>query len=82
MNDYNVDPIIWFTEREVEYPPKHFITATTPLTFESKQWVIDNFRGRFSITQNNMAFLFDNNNIGLISFEDPKEATMYELKFS
>jgi hypothetical protein len=81
VTDYNVDPIVWFADRQLEYPPAHFITATTLLTAQSRQWVLNSLRGRFSITDSN-DFLFDNSAIGRISFEDPREATMYELKWS
>lgn len=84
MTEYEVNPIIWFTEREVTYPPIHFVSAVTPLTAESKQWVLDNLLGRFSITPINIfdLILLTEDNIGSISFEDPKEATLYELKWS
>lgn len=82
MSAYTIDPIKWFTEREVDYPPVHFLTCRTPLTLESKQWILDNLRGRYSVTQNNLMFLLDNSSIGIVSFEDPKEATLYELKWS
>lgn len=80
-DEYRVDPRIWYAEREILYPFNHFITASTPLTAESKQWVLDYLTGRYSITQNTMNFLFDGT-LGIISFEDPKEALIYELKWS
>ena len=80
--NYEVDPQVWFAQRELEYPPAHFITASTPATIESKQWVLDQLRGRFSITQNTSDFLLSITSLGTISFEDPSEATVYELKWS
>lgn len=82
MTEHNVDPAIWFAERQLFYPPVHFVTATTPLTTESKQWVLNNLRGRFSVTEIYDFFLLTNDSLGIISFEDPKEATLYELKWS
>jgi len=79
--NYEVNPIIWFAEREVSYPPSHFVTATTPVTNESKQWVLDYTTGRFAITPNTTD-LFNLESIGTISFEDPKEAMLFELKWS
>lgn len=85
MNDtYKVDPIVWFSKREVKYSYKHFVLCSTPLTLESKHWVDNNLRGRYAISShltyyNSTAI---NESIGFISFEDPKEATLYELKWS
>lgn len=81
MTEYSIDPYIWFGKREVNFCPKHFILTTTPLTMNSKQWVLDNLRGRFSIIQSNQLFLIDYY-LGNIAFEDPKDATFYELKWS
>jgi len=82
MIDYNIDPIVWFADRQVTYPPVHFVMVSTPLTEESKQWVLDHLRGRFSITMNTADFFLNLDSIGHISFEDPKEATIFELKWS
>ena len=81
MTEYEVDPIVWFSERQVEYAPPHFVMATTPLTDESKQWVLNKLRGRFAITLNTDIFSFLES-LGNISFEDPSEATLYELRWS
>jgi hypothetical protein len=48
---------------------------------ESKQWVLDNLHGRFSIVQTGQVFLIPFY-IGDIAFENPKDATFYELKWS
>lgn len=82
VSNYDVDPIVWFSQRQVEYPPAHFIKTTTPLTNESKQWVLNNLRGRFSIIINVSNFFSTLDSLGTISFEDPSEATMYELRWS
>ena len=82
MTDYEIDPIIWFADRELSYPPVHFVTVATSLTEESKQWVLDHLRGRFAVTADTTDFLFNIDSLGYISFEDPKEATIFELKWS
>jgi hypothetical protein len=82
MTEYEVDPVVWFANRQVDYPPVHFVTATTPLTQESKQWVLNNLRGRYAITQNVSDFFAMLETLGNISFEDPSEATIYELRWS
>jgi hypothetical protein len=79
--NHEVNPLIWFAERELPYPPVHFVVASTPATIESKQWVLDHLSGRFSITTNS-ADIFNLESIGSISFEDPKEAMIFELKWS
>jgi hypothetical protein len=82
MIEYKVDPIVWFAERQLDYPPVHFVTSTTPLTEESKQWVLNKLRGRFSIIEAYDFLLITNGSMGTISFEDPKEAMLFELKWS
>ena len=81
MTDYEIDPYIWFSNRELNFLPKHFTLASTPLTMESKQWVLDNLHGRFAIVQTGQIFLVPFY-LGDIAFEDPKDATFYELKWS
>ena len=81
MTEYKIDPYIWFAEREVKFLPKHFTVSNTELTIESKQWVLDNLKGRFCITQTSQIFLVEYY-LGNIAFEDPKDAVFYELKWS
>lgn len=82
VSNYDVDPIVWFAERQLSYPPAHFIMASTPLTAEGRQWVLNNLRGRFAITLNITDFFATLDSLGNISFEDPSEATIYELRWS
>jgi hypothetical protein len=79
-----LDPISWYTDRELEFTPLHFVQATTPLTSESKLWILHSLRGRFSVftpidQHDDFGVLLSE---GVPAFEDPKEATMYELKWS
>lgn len=63
----------WFVDRNVNPCPDHFVKSKTELTPESRAWIYDKLTGRFNIGQS--GFL-----AGLCpSFEDPKEAMMYEL---
>ncbi len=83
MIEFQLDPITWFSDRELHYTPKHFVVTSHPCTSESKQWVLDKLSGRFSITYP----VVSNNIIELvtpscIAFEDPQEAVFYELKWS
>jgi len=81
MIDYEIDPYIWFGKREVSFYPKHFVLSDTPLTMNSKQWVLDNIKGRFCIVSVSQIFLVEYN-LGNIAFENPKDAMFYELKWS
>ena len=83
MIEFQLDPITWFSDRELHYTPKHFVVTSHPCTSESKQWVLDKLSGRFSVTYP----IVSNSIIELItpsciSFEDPQEAVFYELKWS
>lgn len=83
MIEYKLDPITWFSDRELHYTPKHFVVTSHPCTSESKQWVLDKLSGRFSVTYP----VVSSNIIELvtpscIAFEDPQEAVFYELKWS
>jgi hypothetical protein len=84
MTEYQIDPISWFSERELKYTPKHFVVSNTHLTPESKIWILNKLKGRFSVT-----FAEDDNDDFLVfhtmgnpAFEDPKEAIFYELTWS
>jgi len=83
MIEYQLDPITWFSERELTYTPKHFIVTTHPCTEESKQWVLDKLTGRFSITYPSVSnTIYELITPSCIAFEDPQEAVFYELKWS
>jgi hypothetical protein len=63
----------WFVDREINPCPDHFVKTNTELTEESKTWIYEKLTGRFSL--GNTSFFMGQNP----SFEDPKEAMMYEL---
>ena len=64
----------WFMDRELDFVPPHFVVSKTPLTEDSKLWILEKLIGRFSIVGTEGFF-------GSLSpaFEDPKEAVFYEL---
>ena len=71
-------------EREVKNFPRHFIVTKTPITQESKQWILESLTGRFCIVsslevEDKMLLGFP---VEIPAFEDPKEAIFYELKWS
>ena len=86
MIDYQLDPLTWFSERELLYTPKHFIITKHEFTLESKQWVLDKLSGRFSVAPYNDEHVEDSFlmlfTTGHLAFEDPQEALFYELKWS
>jgi hypothetical protein len=83
MIEFHLDPITWFSERELTHTPKHFVVTSYPCTPESKQWVLDKLTGRFSITYPTISTsIIELITPSCIAFEDPQEATFYELKWS
>ena len=84
MTDYQIDPLTWFSERELQHTPKHFIISNTPLTVVSKIWILDKLKGRFSIayTEDGDDSFIVFHSMGNPAFEDPKEAIFYELTWS
>ena len=83
-----INPLLWFGEREIKtHVPPHFVKCESPLTEKSKLWVITKLQGRYSISigsDNNdtdtLTYLFIDEEY--IYFEDPAEATFYELRWS
>jgi hypothetical protein len=83
-----INPLLWFSEREIKtHVPPHFVKCESPLTEKSKLWVITKLQGRYSISigsdnndTNTLTYLFIDEEY--IYFEDPAEATFYELRWS
>lgn len=86
MTEYEIDPITWFSDREIKYTPRHFVVSSTPLTPESKIWILSTLRGRFSVVHwvndDQKSNLVIDSLHGRPAFEDPKEAMLYELTWS
>jgi len=82
MDELFIDALVWNSDRLVTYKPKHFVTSETPLTKESKLWILKSLTGRFSIetyirSKDHLPDL-----LTLVSFEDPAELILYELTWS
>lgn len=86
---HRVNPITWYSEREIKQYPKHFVVANTPITKESKLWILNTLQGRFTLVKKEnhedtkddwITTLYDLQSYP--AFEDPKEATLYELTWS
>ena len=83
MIEFQLDPITWFSDRELTYTPKHFVVTSYPCTSESKQWVLDKLNGRFSVTYPIISSsILELMSPSCIAFEDPQEAVFYELKWA
>jgi len=85
MDDYYIDLPTWYESRELSYCPKHFVISNTPLTEESKNWILNKLSGRFCLLPSNNfddILILDFNIIGQVAFEDSKEAVLYELTWS
>lgn len=85
MINYELDLISWHTNRFLDFKPKHFVLAKTPVTSESSNWIYTKLRGRFCYVSDNSlndddAWSFLNEQYP--AFEDPQEAVLYELTWS
>lgn len=84
MTDLELDVTTWFTERQLQYKPNHFIMAQTPLTKESHLWIYSTLKGRFCLCTSSDIDndFFDSHTQFFPAFENPHEATFYELTWS
>jgi hypothetical protein len=84
--EYTLDPTSWFSERQLKHTPGHFTISNTSLSPESKLWILNTLKGRFSIVQKDIEIddplLVVNYMYGYPAFEDPKEAILYELMWT
>ena len=81
----NINLMTWFAERELSYCPKHFVGVKTFVDTERYIWVTEKLVGRFYIPIHNMSLagLFhETKDECTIYFEDPSEATYFELTWS
>jgi hypothetical protein len=78
-----VNPLAYYGNRQISFVPPHFIKSNTPISRESMFWVKTKLTGRFavhSLSTDNESILFDLRTY--VFFEDPKEAVLYELRWS
>ena len=80
MIDINL--IRWFSKRGLTHSPSHFVRCETPLTEEAEFWVLTTLTGRYAVTHHTDFQTFITGSQNRISFENPAEATMYELRWS
>lgn len=80
MNELNL--MTWFSDRKLDYLPKHFVATQTPVDDDKLLWVLEYCRGRYFIGSKgakefDLLFMPET-----IYFEDPQEAVLYELTWS
>ena len=84
MRLVDVNKHSWFSERCLEWTPKHFVQTQTPVTPENLLWVWEKTKGRYSLCQVKNTdmedFFVDFREY--IAFEDSKEAVYFELTWS
>ena len=81
---FDLNHLIWFSKRELDYAPPHFIKAHTPATYNSIFWIRSKIVGRFALILSdesiNDTFLFDMQTYPY--FEYSSEAMLYELRWA
>jgi hypothetical protein len=77
----NVNVLAWYATRKLSICPPHFVKCTTPVTEKTLLWVMSKLHGRYTLEEgDDDDFMFVS--IRYISFEDPAEAMLYELRWS
>jgi hypothetical protein len=70
----------YFSQRELDFLPFHFVSGQTILTQESHRWILENTTGRFYIQNKTNTHFFLPDEIPW--FENPLEAMTYQLTWS
>lgn len=78
-----IDPLVWYVDRELSFPPRHFVKATTPVTTESAIWVRNTLQGRFCIVTDSVGGSYTFTLLRpSVYFESTMECMLYELRWS
>lgn len=78
-----IDPLVWYMERELPFPPRHFVKASTTITPESVLWIKTNLTGRFCISSDTTIAPYSFAVLRpCVYFESPAECMMFELRWS
>jgi hypothetical protein len=76
-----LDPQVWFGQRDVNPVPRHFIKTSPIASYgEMLEWVLTRLRGRYGY-RSTTEFDFSPT-VEHFFFEDPAEAMMFELRWS
>jgi len=84
----DINPITWFGTRELEHIPPHFVKSSTSVDEEKYMWILSKLSGRFCIDENHSLltsdkfFILSKDFERPVYFEDPKEAMIFELRWS
>lgn len=70
----------WFAQRQLEFRPKHFVRSGAEVSEEAYNWILERLSGRFYIENISSTSLYSYGRH--IYFEDPKEATLFDLTWS
>ena len=65
--------------RQIPFEPFHFTKAHSNVNHESMVWVLHNLCGRYYYNEKRYFYSQDEQ---YISFEDPREAAWYDLRWS
>lgn len=80
-----INPITWFSDRELRYNPGHFILVRIPIDNDRMEWILDNLSGRFCLVDtpglsSGTGYSHNVQDWGYYpAFEDPAEAIHYQL---
>lgn len=80
----NINLTTWFSDRQMQYLPLHFVTTNTEINDERLLWVLEKLVGRYYIgpSKNEEDWSYSLFNNSIIYFEDPHEALFFELTWS
>jgi hypothetical protein len=78
-----MNPLIWYTDREINIVPPHFIKCPSIVTEESLFWIRNKTTSRYALVDNIVSpSLNVISNDKTVYFESQKDATIYELMWS
>ena len=76
-----MNPLIWYTDREINIVPPHFIKCPSIVTEESLFWIRNKTTSRYVLVDDVTTINLISNE-KLVYFESQKDATIYELMWS
>lgn len=88
----NINPYLWYGNRELPFLPDHFIPSTTLLTDQSREWLDKNCNGRYAFSDNQNKDVIGEDSgwqhitifwlKNKVYFEDTRDLVHYELIWS
>jgi len=78
-----MNPLIWYTDREINIVPIHFIKCPSIVTEDSLFWIRNKTTSRYALIDDiESPSLNVISNHKIVYFESQKDATIYELMWS